>query len=180
MGAVGYSHAEEVLGRLTLRAVDNSEPETLIPRILNSTVLILRRSSHNTASRFNLDSGRGKLEASSLGVEVALPICRHFGLRYNFFSEHHPQARRGRGLVSNVYGLGSRIQENGWAGCEIVQHNKGGLDASLFAIRGRNVERPSARMSAASRHSENNFQAARERHQSGTHSTTKHTLQAVM
>jgi len=29
-----------------------------------------------------------------LNSKVALPICRHFGLRYNFFSEHHPQAKK--------------------------------------------------------------------------------------
>ncbi|CAL1148735.1 unnamed protein product [Cladocopium goreaui] len=29
-----------------------------------------------------------------LNTKVALPICRQFGLRYNFFSEHHPQAKK--------------------------------------------------------------------------------------
>jgi len=29
-----------------------------------------------------------------LNSKVALPICRHFGLRYNFFSEHHCQAKK--------------------------------------------------------------------------------------
>ncbi|CAJ1395928.1 unnamed protein product [Effrenium voratum] len=29
-----------------------------------------------------------------LNSKVAVPICRHFGLRFNFFSEHHPQAKK--------------------------------------------------------------------------------------
>eukprot|EP00930_Biecheleria_cincta_P028622 TRINITY_DN19979_c0_g1_i1.p1 TRINITY_DN19979_c0_g1~~TRINITY_DN19979_c0_g1_i1.p1 ORF type:complete len:952 (+),score=219.28 TRINITY_DN19979_c0_g1_i1:410-2857(+) len=29
-----------------------------------------------------------------LNSKVALPMCRHFGLRYNFFSEHHCQAKK--------------------------------------------------------------------------------------
>jgi hypothetical protein len=29
-----------------------------------------------------------------LNTKVAIPICRHFGLRYNFFSEHHCQAKK--------------------------------------------------------------------------------------
>merc|ERR1719174_2310214 len=29
-----------------------------------------------------------------LNTTVAIPICRHFGLRYNFFSEHHCQAKK--------------------------------------------------------------------------------------
>ncbi|CAE7232446.1 unnamed protein product [Symbiodinium sp. KB8] len=50
-----------------------------------------------------------------LNSKVALPLCRHFGLRYNFFSEHHPQARKGWGLAtmmfhkSNNSGLGFRV-----------------------------------------------------------------------
>jgi len=29
-----------------------------------------------------------------LNSKVAMPVCRHFGLRYNFFSEHHCQAKK--------------------------------------------------------------------------------------
>jgi len=29
-----------------------------------------------------------------LNTKVALPVCRHFGMRYNFFSEHHCQAKK--------------------------------------------------------------------------------------
>jgi len=29
-----------------------------------------------------------------LSTKVAIPVCRHFGLRYNFFSEHHCQAKK--------------------------------------------------------------------------------------
>jgi hypothetical protein len=29
-----------------------------------------------------------------LNTQVAIPICRHFGLRFNFFSEHHCQAKK--------------------------------------------------------------------------------------
>merc|ERR1719326_2388362 len=29
-----------------------------------------------------------------LNTKVAIPVCRHFGLRFNFFSEHHCQAKK--------------------------------------------------------------------------------------
>ena len=47
-------------------------------------------------------------------TQVALPICRQFGLRYNFFSEHHPQAghllpqltgSRGKDFMAKRFGI---------------------------------------------------------------------------
>lgn len=55
-----------------------------------------------------------------LHVKVATPVCRHFGLRYSFFSEHHCQAKKAGVTVKEPLILrkkaddGSDIEETRW------------------------------------------------------------------
>lgn len=47
-----------------------------------------------------------------LQTQVAIPLCRHFGLRYNFFSEHHCQAKKAGVTVKEPLVL-KKQQEDG-------------------------------------------------------------------
>merc|ERR1719326_1433570 len=46
-----------------------------------------------------------------LQTKVAIPICRHFGLRYNFFSEHHCQAKKAGVTVKEPLILRRRLPD---------------------------------------------------------------------